>query len=252
MSRGNITALVTGLYKEEFSAFQKLLNISEMLAERAEPRAAIVKGRPLTLAVLTLWTKARKTARAINLLALGGYGEDAMILSRSLMNLCFDLGYICYEKCDERASRWLANGQLAQRRWLQWAGESPPNEDTINGRNVKELASEWEKVKIRDRAVVSDRLNLYDTFYRLGSTFEHSDAWSGLFFTAFDGERATFHPEPGPSMIGMALFVGALALVDILSTAALFYSVDLGVAQKEMEDIVETWLRRITAIGKQA
>ena len=43
------------------------------------------------LAVVFLHAKARKTFGAILLVAREGYGEDAMILARSLTNLCIDL-----------------------------------------------------------------------------------------------------------------------------------------------------------------
>jgi hypothetical protein len=78
-----------------FKAMETVMGTVDSLVERNEGKAALDLRRWATRAALGLFGKSRKSADAVYLTARYGYGEDAMILSRSLVNICIDLKFIC-------------------------------------------------------------------------------------------------------------------------------------------------------------
>ena len=93
-------------------------------------------------AIATLFAKAFKSFNAIRILAAFGYGEDVLIITRALLNLSFVAGYICAKNgnSEERASSWMANGYLAQRRFFERDLELPLPEHLVSG-------VDWEMVE---------------------------------------------------------------------------------------------------------
>src|SRR5215470_14545011 len=106
--------LVAKTYPKELEACRTLLARLDDLYQRNQEKIVLDSKRVATLAAVSLYAKARKQAEAIGLLASAGYGEDALILARSLVNLCIDLGFILSESevIEERARAWVANGRV--------------------------------------------------------------------------------------------------------------------------------------------
>lgn len=119
----------------------------------AHPISAKGGGR---LAVVFLHAKARKTFGAILLLAREGYGEDAMILARSLTNVCIDLAYLTAADTPERVRVWLASARIQLRRWATSLGRTL-QADTVNWDEEEELAKKW--LNLAERAARSDTQN---------------------------------------------------------------------------------------------
>src|SRR5712691_8895761 len=72
--------------------------------------------------------KAVKTLDAIRIACESGYGEDAMILARSLVNLTINLGYIGRaDDPDERALDFVAAGRVARREFLRQFPQHSPD-----------------------------------------------------------------------------------------------------------------------------
>ena len=97
-------------YSRELDGYVRLGELAWSLLQRNQSRVAIDTARPSTAAVLGLHATARKSFQAIDVLAREGFGEDAMIVARSLTNLCIDLGYICRTDSENRAREWMAPG----------------------------------------------------------------------------------------------------------------------------------------------
>jgi len=140
-------------YMEQFKACQSILSLADGLYQRNEGKAVLDRTRYSAMAVASLYGKARKQMEAIYLLASQGYGEDAMILARSLANLCIDLGYVTAEadQTETRARRWTAKGRVERRKFSKGVGTTPPDEATVDWGKEEALADEWPKT-IEQRA----------------------------------------------------------------------------------------------------
>src|SRR5207245_4391297 len=124
-----------------------------------------------TIAVLSLYAKGRQQAHALYSLASQGYGEDALILSRSLVNLCIDLEYIAAnaDEAEARARRWTANGRIERRKFAKRVGTTTPDENKINWAVEKALADEWpSSIELRAKGAKAEN------FYNLPSRHARS------------------------------------------------------------------------------
>jgi len=132
MSAVDIPAAIRAKFEKELTGYERLLAKADELFGRNQAKAFLDTARPSTAAVLGLYTKARKSIVALHVLATSGYGEDAMIIARSLINLCIDLGYICRTDSDDRARQWIARGRVSRREMAQAFGLTPPDEMTVD------------------------------------------------------------------------------------------------------------------------
>src|SRR5262249_55023451 len=124
--------------------------------------------------------KALKTFEAIRIACESGYGEDGMVLLRSLANLTINLAYIGRgPDPGERAREFVASGRLKHREFLRQFPQLPPrwgmNEDWPT---IERRAKCWDGVKIWKRAEAAGMADLYRQAYAFGSSYEHSDSAS--------------------------------------------------------------------------
>jgi hypothetical protein len=113
--------------------------------QRNEAKAILDRSPQATLAVASLYAKGRKQAEALELIASKGYGEDdALILARSLVNLCIDLAYITTDpsQTEDRARRWAAKGRVVRREFGNRVGTTPPDENDTDWPAEEALAAE--------------------------------------------------------------------------------------------------------------
>ncbi|MGH7307060.1 MAG: DUF5677 domain-containing protein [Candidatus Rokuibacteriota bacterium] len=210
----------------------------------AHPISAKGGGR---LAVVFLHAKARKTFGAILLVAREGYGEDAMILARSLTNLCIDLAYLTAADTPERVRVWLASARIQLRRWATSLGRTL-QADTVNWGEEEELAKKW--LNLADRAARSDTQNFYNLAYRHGSIYEHSDAASFESFLAVTARGFIASSGPSDTMVSEVVTIASTAFADVVTRWAAFFKIDLGDARVRMENIVKTALASLPDTDK--
>lgn len=180
-------------------------------------------------AVSLLFAKAITTYRAILLLATSDYGEDAMVLARSLANLCFNLAYISQRDSEERARDWSAAGKVARCQMAEQFEIAPPDAAAGDWPEIEGRAKRWTRPgALRERAITTDNRNLYDLAYRHGSTFEHSDAWSVASF-----EPGNEHLREG--LTNTALLVAGFALFHVTVRWGRFFGIDVTAAEQVME-----------------
>jgi len=123
---------------------------------------------PAPEAVAALFAKGWKTIQAIKLLALKGYGQDAMGLLRSLTSLTIDLAYIAKEDSDERVMHWAAYAQVQRARLATEMEIALPDEEMPDDQ-MRARAHKWDGLKIRGRADAAGLLPFYTMAYRLGA-----------------------------------------------------------------------------------
>ena len=229
-------------YAKEFTACQSILRLADALYERNQGKAVLNLGRYATMAVLSLYAKARKQAHALYSLAFLGYGEDALILSRSLVNLCIDLEYIAAnaDEAEARARRWTANGRIERRKFAKRVGTTPPDENKINWAVEKALADEWpSSIELRAKGAKAE--NFYNLPYRHGCSFDHSDSWSASsFLELVPDEVIDMLTGPSERYVDLALLVLSCAFAEVACRFGRFYGFDFAGADREMERLVQT------------
>jgi len=192
-------------YAELFAAHALLdRTIAEVYdANREKPR---VRTTPEEVCAF-LFGKATKTLDAIRVLCESGFGQDAVILTRSLVNLVINLWYIGGEP-EERTKDYIAAGRKARRDYLERfpgrPGRLPPLDP--DWEEVKQRGKRWNDVNIQMRAKGSPLDDTYHEVYRYGSSLEHSDSWSGNQYVGpRDGETFLINHGPSDDLVGIAL-----------------------------------------------
>ncbi len=226
-------------YAKEFTASRSILALADGLFQQNEAKVVLDRTRHATLAAASLYSKARKQMEAVGLLASQGYGEDAMILARSLANLCIDLGYITAEpdQIEIRARRWTAKGRVERRKFSKRVGTTPPDEATVDWIKEEALADEWPKT-VEQRAKESGLANFYNLPYRHGSSFEHSDSWSAASFLDPKTDVVDMLTGPSGRFIDLALLTLACCTGEIAKRFGGFYGFEFAGADAEMEALV--------------
>jgi hypothetical protein len=199
------------------------------------------------LAIVFLHAKARKTFSAILLLAREGYGEDALILARSLTNLCIDLAYLTVADTQERVRVWVAYARINLRKWATSLGR-PLQADSVNWLEEEERAKKW--LTLADRAERSGTKNFYDLAYRHGSIYEHSDAASFESFVTLTAQGFLANSGPSTAMISDAVTIASTAFAEIVTRWAKFFSIDLGDAGSRMARLVGATLASLPESDK--
>jgi hypothetical protein len=232
-------------FAREFGAFDQILAIADRLFEdNAEKFALDPKRRRLQTAA-RLFGRARKSVSAVRLLASSGYGEDAMGIGRSLVNVCIDIAYITQAESDERTELWIANGRLARRTMAMEFGLRTEDEGRVDWNTVESLAKKWRAVTIYERAKATGLENFYKALYRHGSSFEHSDTWSLQTFLERSPEGPVLRSEPNDNLVPQSLFA-AYTFAQIMVIIGKVFGFALGSAEDEMLEIARDGLPKIT------
>jgi len=129
---------------------KQLLEISKRLLELKDNRYALEKvsiGNPLQVVATFLFTKSTKTFRAIFILCAEGYGQDAMILSRSIFENYVHLAYIDKKDSSNRALLFITYGVIDNYKKTEKIKEFE-NVKKYYGRNLQdEFIKRWGKGK---------------------------------------------------------------------------------------------------------
>lgn len=169
--------------------------------------------------------KALKTLDAIRINCESGYGQDALVLARSLVNLTINLGYIGRaSNPDERARDYVASGRVARRDFLrQFPQHSPEWGKHVDWPALEERAKRWDTVRIWKRARKADMEDFYRESYCFGSSYEHSDSASlGDYFGASDEHNLEIDSDPSDDLVDLVIgctFRAMAVLTEILVAA---------------------------------
>jgi len=229
-------------FRQQFAAYDRVITLADDLMARNATEFAIQPGRRRTRAAGMLYGRARKGMNAIRSLAASGYGEDAMVLARALVNLCIDLAYICRLDSDERTEQWIANGRLARREMAQAFGLKTQDEETTDWKNAAALAKRWRDVNIKQRATDGGLEEFYRVLYRHGSSVEHSDLWGVSTFIERGEDGPVLNTEPSPNLVRESLFA-CYTFAQIMQTVGRLFKFDFAGADAEMVRVAQEGLR---------
>jgi hypothetical protein len=195
----------------------------------------------LSLVVGASLGKAMKTFAAVRDLCFLGWGEDALVLLRSNVNLLINVGYILGDPDPaERAADLIAYSYLERVKYLKTAhgaeksSLTPPENDPAT---LARRAKRWDSIRIKQRAERVPDFH-YTKGYALYSSFEHSDAMAlNAYISAWDEVGPSVNAAPSDEHIPMALGHNAMVLADVFS----LFAAHFGIAQAEVfEEIQKT------------
>jgi len=181
------------------SKHKALLSFNEelrILADKMLDRTVKLEG-PRDMFASFAIGKCYKTHAAILLLCRQGYGEDASVLARSLFDLLINLLYILADKNDERAYRYFRYDWVLRKKMFEYAKGKPEIIDKIQQRannplpndvTIKEVEEQtklvqkmykysnngWSDKSLHDMALEVDRIDAYQTVYRLQCQLHHN------------------------------------------------------------------------------
>jgi hypothetical protein len=216
-------------YAREFRACARLAALDHEVAAR-------VKKTPLSSAATFLRAKARKTFDATVKLASDGYGEDAVILSRSLTNLCIDLTFLSKGGTDA-VRAWIGKSYVRLRTWARDTGS--PLKEGIDWPLQEQRAKSWPET-VRERSTKAGTVWFYNLSYRHGSIFEHSDPVSASSFVRETPGGLQFSHTPSEELVWDALLMAAFAFAEIITQWSRCVGFDLAKHADVLGDIIAT------------
>jgi hypothetical protein len=216
-------------YAREFRACARLAALDQKVVAR-------VKKTPLSSAATFLRTKARKTFDATVKLASDGYGEDAVILSRSLTNLCIDLTFLSKGGTDA-VRAWIGRSYVRLRTWARDTGS--PLRDGIDWPLQEQRAKGWPET-VRERSTKAGTVWFYNLSYRHGSIFEHSDPASVTSFVRESADGLRFSSTPSDELVRDALLMAAFAEAEIITQWSRCVGLELGRHADVLNEIIDT------------
>jgi hypothetical protein len=172
--------------------------------------------RDLDLLVAAMHGKAGKTYQAILQLCWSGFGEDALVLLRSNINLMINLLYILADDSVKRAGDLIAYSHREQVKYLRLAHNRTPEwAEKLNWDEINRRAEEWKKMDIASKAQNCKQWFHYDVGYRFYSSIEHADAWALSSLILEDETEVKISSEPSDNCISIALIHNFGVMADI-------------------------------------
>jgi len=189
-----------------YDRYKKYFNINNKIIKLVDRtlHSKIIKheNNPLKMTAVYFVIKAIKTHMAILHLCSKGYGEDAAILIRSLLNLIINIFYIASRDSENRARQFIAHAAFAKLESYNIYSKYPEILDKSKSFDINEIKKEaieaqnqygfefgkpWSKKTILQMAKDIDMHSSpknnnmeknYDVVYNYLSNFEHSNAIS--------------------------------------------------------------------------
>lgn len=206
--RERIRQLIRSTLQAELAACRDLHAVVVDVVERRNPEQSAPVGAAAGPAVMFLFGKIWRSFNAARILAQEGYGPDAMVVARSLVNGAIDLGYIVKADSEERARQWCAVGERARQDYWEQLGKAPDRDQDVNWARIEARAKQWKELKINKRAEHAGLEDLYQIAYRAGSSPEHSDSWSSIDYVE-EISGGGLSVQVGPSERGVTKALGA-------------------------------------------
>ena len=215
--------------------------------------------------------KAYKTQAAILLLCQQGYGQDAAILVRSLIELLITLLYILKDPTDERIQRYFAYDWIMRKKMYNYGKTKPEILEILKERNqnlkqgdnpIEEVEKQaiamqtkynykkdWSDKNMREMAEEVGRVDLYLTVYRLQSQIMHTAPRVMNEYVVNDGKGITIEVGQNERWVEETL----------VTTFDCFYNIvgqydkllKLGFATK-LDEIAKRYVEQVGEINKKA
>lgn len=186
--------------------------------------------------MLFVLCKALKTHGAIFFLSRSGFGEDSVVLTRSLFELMVDALYILNDGTGKRLKRYINYDWIERKKMSDYALS---NEQINNILGEKEIASEtiveieeiydeikddyknmgWGDKNIEKRAKEVGRWDNYKTVYKIACQFSHSSPRSMNNYLEENNDKLILLYEPSDNYCKESLLSSFDFLIDIFQKA---------------------------------
>ena len=186
--------------------------------------------------------KACKTHEATVMLAERGFGQDAGLLLRSLLDLVVNALWLAKDPC-QRMEMWLEFDWILRQRIplsLEKAEENKETVDTIEieARRVKEKygykrGDTWSRKSIESMAREVGLGDLYKYAYRTLSNIEHSASRGFVSYHVDTPDGIRINIGPGKEYVKEVLVTACDLLVDLLTLANDVLALDLNSVLEE-------------------
>jgi len=170
-------------YKALLSFNQELRNLADKILEKDQK---IVGPRDFFTSFAI--GKGYKTLGAILLLAKQGYGEDAVILTRSLFDLLINLLYIQADRTDKRAYRYFQYDWILRKKMFDYALNKPEVMEKMNKRANNPKLNDVTIKEVEEQAKLAQQLNHYTktgwsdkTLFDMAEEVGRSDAYKSVY-----------------------------------------------------------------------
>ena len=178
--RQRIREVIRSKFQAELAACRDLHAVVIDVVERRDPELSAPVATAAGPAVMFLVGKIWRSFTAARILAQDGYGPDAMVVARSLVNGAIDLAYIVREDSEERARQWCAVGEKDRQDYWKQVGKVADRDQDLDRARIEAQSKQWKQLKINRRAELAGLKDLYQIAFRAGSSPEHSDSWSSI------------------------------------------------------------------------
>lgn len=224
---------------DRFKRFERLFHAQNTLGDlindvlgRHQDHLKVRDGEEhdLSLLMATSLGKGMKTFQAIVRLCLIGYGEDALVLLRSNINLLINAAYVLAAPDPvDRASDFVAYSYKERVKYLKIAHDvkTPPWKAKMSDEEIKQRAEAWERVSLSERAKASAASFHYDIGYRIYSSFEHSDAFAlNDYIEDWNEKGPRIQSGASDNHVGLALVHAFGVMADLLVLACRYFAID--------------------------
>jgi hypothetical protein len=220
-------------FQEEFRAQTVLGDSINEIIDQHSDKLKLRDGEERDLSLLIIasfFGKAQKTFQAVRSLCALGYGEDALILIRSNINLLINISFVLTANDPIiRAKEFTAYSIQERSKYLDAAhgGEHPEWMKKLNMAEIKELAKQWEtKIKTRAESMPSlASLFHYQQGYRFYSSIEHSDVMAISGYIQ-DRDKPNYRVTgPSDEYVGIALAHNFFAMADLFAIVLDYFGI---------------------------
>lgn len=224
--------------------------ISELVKIKIELITSIEQ-KPKSIFISAIIAKVIRTHDAIILLCKNGFGEDALILSRSLFEIMITVLYIFRDKTDKTVMRYLSHSTILKEKNIEAVlkyNYQTKNNDRLTEKEISRIKEEseifknkynydkssWSDKSIRKMAISLDKEILYDIVYAIQCSFSHSDAESINSYVNKKGDTLEFNIDGSPKNLSIALLMSLEFFIEIIDVWSKEIELDL---ESEIEKI---------------
>jgi hypothetical protein len=221
-------------FQEEFRAQSILDDSINTIIGQYSDKLKLRDGEERDLSLLlkaSFFGKAQKTFQAVIRLCVLGYGEDALVLVRSNVNLLINICFILADNEPVKSAKEFVAYSIQQRsKYLDvaYSGKYPKWMQNLDMAEIKELAKAWEtKIQKRaERLPSSASLLHYKQGYRFYSSFEHSDVMAISTYVQ-DRDKPSLRINSGPSdeFISIALAHNFFVMTDLFAAVLDYFGI---------------------------
>ncbi|MGH7364958.1 MAG: DUF5677 domain-containing protein [Candidatus Rokuibacteriota bacterium] len=231
---------------QRFQRFEHLFNALGRLADHINEilaAGAMKVGKEhaplLSLIIALSFGKALKTFQLRDRVCVLGYGEDALVLVRTNINVLINTAFILSPNGDptERALDFLAYSVNERIKFLKAAHNQDPSWPLpMPAAEVADRVKRWGTIANRAAALPPFH---YTGGHKLYSSFEHSDLFAlDAYFTDWDEIGPRIESGESDAHVGLALVHSYAVMADLFTIVLRFFGIDRPDLTREIR---ETW-----------